>query len=116
MDTADEMKRSSSVEPGEKSDPLKPKQPDKPDRNPLDNKELTIMIERTEIKVPVDSMDNGHLTGAQLREMAKPPIDRTRDLFEVVVGGLDKKIEDTDRVEIYDWQRFFSAPEQINPG
>lgn len=116
MNKADAEKRNSSVEPGEKSDPLKPKQPDRPDRNPLDNRELTIMIERTEIKVSVDSLDNGHLTGTQLRELVKPPIDHTRDLFEVVVGGLDKKIEDTDFVEIYDWQRFFSAPEQINPG
>lgn len=116
MNTTDEEKRSSSVEQGEKPDPLKPKQSDKPDRNPFDNKELTVKIDRTEIKVPVDSLENGHLTGDQLRQLVNPPIDQTRDLFEVVAGGSDKKIENSDIVEIYDWQRFFSAPAQINPG
>ena len=116
MNTADAEKRSPSVEQGEKPDPLKPKQSNKPDRHPFDNKELTVKIDRAEIKVPVDSLENGHLTGDQLRKLVKPPIDHTRDLFEVVVGGLDEKIGDSDRVKIYDWQRFFSAPAQVNPG
>ena len=116
MKRADAEKRSSSIEQGEMSDPLKPKQADKPDRNPFDNQELTLKIDRMEIRVSLDSLDNGHLTGEQLRKLVEPPIDHGRDLFEVVVGGSDKKIEDTALVEIYDWQRFFSAPTQINPG
>ena len=115
MNTTDVEERS-SVEQGEMPDPLKPKQSDKPDRHSFDKKELTVKIDRTEIKVPVDSLDDGYLTGKQLREFVKLPTDPKRDLFEVVVGGTDKKIEDTDRVKIYDGQRFISAPAQINPG
>ena len=116
MYKTDVEEKSSSVEQGENPDPLKPKQPDKPDRHPFDKKELTIKIDRTEIRVSVDSLDDGYLTGKQLRELAKLPTDKKRDLFEVLLGGSDKKIENTDRVKICDWQRFFSAPAQINPG
>ncbi len=38
------------------------------------------------------------------------------DLFEVVPGGSDKKIELTDRVKMRPGLRFFTAPAQINPG
>ena len=116
MNTTDVEEKSSSVEQGDNPDPLKPKQPDKPDRHPFDKKELTIKIDRTEISVSEDSLDDGYLTGDQIRNLVTPPIDHTRDLFEVVAGGSDKKIENTENVEIYDWQRFFSAPAQINPG
>ena len=107
MYKADVEEKSSSVEQGEMPDPLKPKQSDKPDRHPFDKKELTIKIDRTEIRVSVDSLDDGYLTGERLRELAKLPTDKKRDLFEVLLGGSDKKIENTDRVKICDWQRFF---------
>lgn len=57
-----------------------------------------------------------HMTGAQLRHVPPTPIGPDRDLFEVIPGGPDRKIEDTDVVEIRNGKRFFTAPGQINPG
>jgi hypothetical protein len=34
----------------------------------------------------------------------------------VVPGGTDRKIGDTEVVDIRDGKRFFTAPAQINPG
>lgn len=56
------------------------------------------------------------MTGAQLRHVPPTPIGPDRDLFEVVPGGPDRKIGDTDVVEIRNGMRFFTAPAQINPG
>jgi Multiubiquitin len=56
------------------------------------------------------------LTGLQLRALPSPPIGQDRDLFEVVPGGTDRKIGDTDIVKMRHGLRFFSAPAQINPG
>lgn len=56
------------------------------------------------------------LTGAELRRLPNPDIGADRDLFEVVPGGSDKKIELTNRVKMRDGLRFFTAPAQINPG
>jgi hypothetical protein len=56
------------------------------------------------------------LTGAELRQVPNPTIGPDRDLWEVVPGGQDRKIEDTDAVEIRNGKRFFTAPAQINPG
>ncbi|MCS3695011.1 hypothetical protein ABIF07_000211 [Bradyrhizobium elkanii] len=70
-----------------------------------------IKIDRTEFKVK-----EHFLTGAQLRALPNPPIGPDRDLFEVVPGGSDEKIADTQEVKMRDGLRFFSAPAQINPG
>jgi hypothetical protein len=70
-----------------------------------------IKIDRTEFKVRVR-----FLTGAQLRLLPTPHIGPDRDLFEVVPGGSDRKIENDTRVEMRDGLRFFTAPAQINPG
>lgn len=56
------------------------------------------------------------MTGAQLRNVPTPPIGPDRDLFEVVPGHPDRKIADTDVVQIHNGQRFFTAPALINPG
>jgi hypothetical protein len=56
------------------------------------------------------------LTGLQLRHLPRPPIGPDRDLFEVVPGGSDKKILDSEIVKMRDGLRFFTAPAQINPG
>lgn len=56
------------------------------------------------------------MTGAELRQVPDTPIGPDRDLFEVVPGGTDKKIEDTTPVEMRNGKRFFTAPAQINPG
>ena len=84
---------------------------------PLDpTARLTIRIDRKEYPVPSDLLDAGHLTGRQIRHLADPNIGPERDLFEVVPGGSDRKIDDGQRVLIRDHMRFFSAPAVINPG
>jgi hypothetical protein len=55
-------------------------------------------------------------SGLQLRHLAVPPIGADRDLFEVVPGGSDRKIENETEVKMRDGLRFFTAPAQINPG
>lgn len=56
------------------------------------------------------------MTGEQLRHVPPTPIGPDRDLFEVVPGGPDRKIENDTVVEIRSGLRFFSVPAQINPG
>lgn len=57
-----------------------------------------------------------YMTGLELRHLPTPPIGPDRDLFEVVPGGSDRKIENEQIVEIRNGLRFFTAPAQINPG
>lgn len=56
------------------------------------------------------------LTGAQLRALPTPDIGPERDLFEVVPGEDDLKIELTTSVKMKNGLRFFTAPAHINPG
>ena len=70
-----------------------------------------IQIDRVHYTVDDDSM-----TGAALRAVPEPDIPGDRDLFEVVPGEPDRKIELTDTVEIKNGKRFFTAPAHINPG
>jgi hypothetical protein len=70
-----------------------------------------IKIDRTEFKVK-----EHFRTGAELRALPNPPIGPDRDLFEVVPGGSDEKIAETQKVKMRDGLRFFTAPAQINPG
>ena len=70
-----------------------------------------IRIDRKEYKVRKPT-----LTGAEIRKLANPDIGGDRDLFEVVPGGSDLKIELTTVVNMRDGLRFFTAPAQINPG
>ena len=56
------------------------------------------------------------LLGSQIRAIPPTPIGADRDLFEVVPGGSDKKIENDTVVEMRNGLRFFTAPGQINPG
>ena len=83
-----------------------------PDRT----KPLTIRIDRKEYRVPPDLLDDGKLTGQQIRRLADPNIGPDRDLFEVVHGGSDRKIDAAEGVFIRNHMRFFSAPAVINPG
>ena len=94
-------------EPGRRlpSDPLPPRRGD-----------VTVRIDRKEYPVPRDLLNDGKMTGAQLRRLADPDIGEDRDLFEVVPGGSDRKVGDDDEVVIRNGLRFFSAPAQINPG
>jgi hypothetical protein len=77
----------------------------RPDRPKM----FEIKIDRMNYKVSV-------LTGAQLRQLPEPDIGPDRDLFEVVPGGSDVKIEADAKVEMRNGLRFFTAPAQINPG
>ena len=77
---------------------------------------LHIQVDRQDIEVSPARLHDGALTGRDIRELATPPIGADRDLFEIVSGGSDRKIEDGDTVEIRDHLRFFSAPRNINPG
>ncbi len=70
-----------------------------------------IKIDRNQYRV-----HQATLTGSELRKLPTPPIGPERDLFEVVPGGSDKKIEDGDVVKMRDGLRFFTAPALINPG
>lgn len=74
-------------------------------------KDYHIRIDRVEYTV-----EQEELTGAQLRQLPTPPIGPDRDLFEVIPGQADRKISDTDVVQMANGQRFFSAPAHINPG
>lgn len=70
-----------------------------------------IRIDRTTYRVQQSVM-----TGAQLRHLPNPDVGPDRDLFEVVPGGSDLKIEVDTQVQIRNGLRFFTAPAQINPG
>jgi len=70
-----------------------------------------IQIDREHYEVADEQM-----TGAQLRQVPSPPIPPDRDLYQVVPGHPDLKIEDQDVVEIRNGLRFFTAPGTINPG
>jgi hypothetical protein len=74
-------------------------------------KTFEIKIDRTGYKVSAEV-----LTGSQLRALPEPDIGLDRDLFEVVPGGSDLKIEADTKVEMRNGLRFFTAPAQINPG
>ena len=73
-----------------------------------------------EFKIEIDrkhyDVSQKELTGAQLRKLPEPPIGPDRDLFEVVPGKEDLKIDDSEVVKIRSGLRFFTAPAHINPG
>lgn len=78
---------------------------------PKKDKEFKIQIDREHYTV-----NKKRITGAELRQVPKPPIGPDRDLFEVIPGHPDRKIKDTDEIEISNGKRFFTAPAHINPG
>ena len=80
---------------------------DKPD----DDKTYMIQIDRTKYVV-----NENRVTGADLRRIPTPPIPPDRDIFEIIPGRPDEKIEDDHNILITDGLRFFTAPNTINPG
>jgi len=70
-----------------------------------------IQIDREHYEV-----SGAEMTGSLLRQVPPTPIPPERDLFEVVPGHPDRKIENDDVVEIRNGLRFFTAPGTINPG
>lgn len=84
------------------------KQMDKAEPRP---KVFHIQIDRAHYDV-----SDSKMTGAQIRKIPPTPVPPERDLFEVVPGHPDRKIELDDIVEIRNGLRFFTAPGTINPG
>ena len=72
---------------------------------------VNIQIDREHFRV-----DATTLTGAELRALPDVPIGPDRELFQVVPGGQDLKIESAQSVSLKSGMRFFTAPGQINPG
>ena len=78
---------------------------------PDEDKSFEIQIDRVKY-----TLTENRLTGADLRRVPDPPIPPERDLFEIVPGQPDRKVENGDRILIRDGLRFFTAPNTINPG
>lgn len=74
-------------------------------------KGFQIRIDRTDYVVTQEKLD-----GEQLRHVPENPIPKDRDLYEVVPGRDDLKINDDDPVEMHDGLRFYTVPSTINPG
>ena len=81
------------------------------EHHPSHEPEFHIQIDRVHYTV-----HQAEMTGAQLRQVPSPPIGPDRDLFEVIPGHKDKKIEDNEVVQIHNGLRFFTAPATITPG
>ena len=97
--------------------PFNPDELPKPETDPADlekpdnDKSYDIQIDRMHYTV-----SGNRLTGADIRNIPKPPIPPERDLFEVVPGRPDRQVKDDDRILIRDGLRFFTVPGTINPG
>ena len=76
-----------------------------------EDRKYEIQIDRKHYQVEKDEM-----TGAELRKVPYEPIGPDRDLFGVVPGEPDEKIELKTVVKIRNGKRFFTAPAHINPG
>lgn len=79
------------------------------DRKP--ERKYNIQIDRAHYQVNEEV-----LTGDQLRQVTSPPIGPERDLFQVIPGSDDLKVEGGTQVEMKSGLRFFTAPAHINPG
>ncbi|MBI5851765.1 MAG: hypothetical protein HZB39_12175 [Planctomycetes bacterium] len=73
--------------------------------------EFQIQIDRVHYTVAQERM-----TGSEIRRVPPTPIGPERDLFEVVPGHPDNKVDDNEVIEIRNGKRFFTAPGTINPG
>ena len=72
---------------------------------------IHIIIDKKEYAAPKPVM-----TGAELRLLADPHIGPDRDLFLVVPGKDDDKIQNDQPVTLKPGMHFYSAPATINPG
>lgn len=92
-------------------DDSKPGGPGKPDPKPDPKPKFEIKIDRAIYEVRTET-----LTAEELRALPDPDIGVDRDVFEVVPGGSDLKIDARAVVAMRHGLRFFTAPAQINPG
>ncbi|MCY4653457.1 MAG: multiubiquitin domain-containing protein [Dehalococcoidia bacterium] len=100
-----------SQNPVDKVDPDDPELDGSGIEKPDTGKTFEIQIDRT-----MYTLTENRLTGADLRRVPDPPIPPERDLFEIIPGHPDRKVEVDDRIVIRDGLRFFTAPNTINPG
>lgn len=70
-----------------------------------------ISIDRHPYKAPRTPM-----TGAELRQLAEPPIAADRDLYLDIPGGQSRLIADAEAVDLKPGMHFFSVPKSINEG
>jgi len=74
--------------------------------------EISIHIDQKKYDAPSATM-----TGAQIRALTSPLIGSDRDLFLVVpCPADDRKVSDSEVLELKSGMHFFSAPTTINPG
>lgn len=81
---------------------------DKPDHG---HGGIPIHIDREMFKV-----DQETITGAELRALPTPPIGADRNLYRVVPGGQDVRINDADVVDLERGMHFVTAPKNVTPG
>jgi hypothetical protein len=73
---------------------------------------VNIIIDKQHVVAPKLVM-----TGSEIRALHQPPIGQDRDLFLKVPGpGDDRKIGDSESVQLKEGMHFFSVVSQINPG
>lgn len=80
-------------------------------RNDPKDRTIRIHIDKQLIEAPDEEM-----TGAQIRSLVSPPIGADRDLWKVVPGGEDDRIDNDEEVRLKNGDRFFTTPSAINPG
>ena len=97
-------------------DPLNKDGLDNPEVDPGSDKPEFDKTFEIQIDRATYTLTENRLTGADLRRIPEPPIPPDRDLFEIVPGHPDRKVENDDRILITDGLRFFTAPNTINPG
>lgn len=100
-----------SQNPLDKSDLDDPEVDNEGFEKPDPDKSFEIQIDRT-----MYTLTENRITGADLRRVPDPPIPPERDIFEIIPGQSDRKIENDDRIIVRDGLRFFTAPNTINPG
>ncbi len=76
---------------------------------------------RKTIKIRLDreqfDVADGTISGAEIRALPEPDVPTDRAIWKVVPGPEDDiPVEDADRVEIKNGDRFFTAPRVIAPG
>ena len=75
-------------------------------------KTIKIRLDREGFEVP-----GGTITGAELRALPTPDVPNDRAIWKVVPGPEDDiPVEDGDRIDVKNGDRFFTAPRVIAPG
>ena len=86
----------------------------------MTNVEPTSEHQKIDYRIQIDRVEyvvhQKEMTGDEIRMLPTPSIGPDFDLWEVVPGHEDEKIEGNQVVEISNGKRFFTAPAHINPG